>query len=73
MIRMFVGTWNVGGKSPHEGLDLKDWLKSPAEADIYVLGYAYNHINFLLLLIYRFWTNYIPSLLFCLDFKKSCR
>jgi endonuclease/exonuclease/phosphatase family metal-dependent hydrolase len=36
---MFVGTWNVGGKSPHEGLDLKDWLKSPADADIYVLGF----------------------------------
>uniref|UniRef100_A0A1J3JT24 Type I inositol 1,4,5-trisphosphate 5-phosphatase CVP2 n=1 Tax=Noccaea caerulescens TaxID=107243 RepID=A0A1J3JT24_NOCCA len=38
-LKMFVGTWNVGGKSPHEGLDLKDWLKSPAEADIYVLGF----------------------------------
>jgi hypothetical protein len=38
-LKMFVGTWNVGGKSPHEGLDLKDWLKSPADADIYVLGF----------------------------------
>ncbi|CAN8287370.1 unnamed protein product [Cochlearia groenlandica] len=36
-LKMFVGTWNVAGKSPHEGLDLKDWLKSPA--DIYVLGF----------------------------------
>ncbi|CAN8316838.1 unnamed protein product [Cochlearia groenlandica] len=38
-LKMFVGTWNVGGKSPHEGLDLKDWLKSPSDADIYVLGF----------------------------------
>ncbi|KAF8042392.1 hypothetical protein BT93_A0886 [Corymbia citriodora subsp. variegata] len=38
-LRMFVGTWNVGGKSPHEGLNLRDWLKSPAPADIYVLGF----------------------------------
>ncbi|KAE8661076.1 putative C2H2 and C2HC zinc fingers superfamily protein [Hibiscus syriacus] len=38
-LRMFVGTWNVGGKSPHHGLNLRDWLRSPAPADIYVLGY----------------------------------
>ncbi|KAF3442917.1 hypothetical protein FNV43_RR16835 [Rhamnella rubrinervis] len=38
-LRMFVGTWNVGGKSPHEGLNLKEWLSSPAPADIYVLGF----------------------------------
>ncbi|CAG7874348.1 unnamed protein product [Brassica rapa] len=38
-LKMFVGTWNVGGKSPHDGLDLKDWLQSPADADIYVLGF----------------------------------
>ncbi|GKV05766.1 hypothetical protein SLEP1_g17736 [Rubroshorea leprosula] len=38
-LRMFVGTWNVGGKSPHEGLNLRDWLKLPAPADIYVLGF----------------------------------
>ncbi|KAK2996250.1 hypothetical protein RJ639_025074 [Escallonia herrerae] len=37
--RMFVGTWNVGGKSPHEGLNLSDWLRTPAPADIYVLGF----------------------------------
>ncbi|PKI62129.1 hypothetical protein CRG98_017502 [Punica granatum] len=36
---MFVGTWNVGGKSPHEGLNLRDWLTSPTPADIYVLGF----------------------------------
>ncbi|KAE8727278.1 Type I inositol 1,4,5-trisphosphate 5-phosphatase CVP2 [Hibiscus syriacus] len=38
-LRMFVGTWNVGGKSPHHGLNLRDWLMSPAPADIYVLGF----------------------------------
>ncbi|XP_031273527.1 type I inositol polyphosphate 5-phosphatase 8-like isoform X1 [Pistacia vera] len=38
-LKMFVGTWNVGGKSPHDGLNLRDWLKSPAPADIYVLGF----------------------------------
>lgn len=36
--RMFVGTWNVGGKSPQDGLNLKEWLRQPAPADIYVLG-----------------------------------
>ncbi|KAL5546294.1 hypothetical protein UlMin_005981 [Ulmus minor] len=38
-LRMFVGTWNVGGKSPHDGLNLREWLSSPAPADIYVLGF----------------------------------
>ncbi|KAL3839573.1 hypothetical protein ACJIZ3_024164 [Penstemon smallii] len=38
-LRMFVGTWNVGGKSPHDGLDLNDWLRTKAPADIYVLGF----------------------------------
>ncbi|KAI3849344.1 hypothetical protein MKX03_001925 [Papaver bracteatum] len=37
--RIFVGTWNVGGKYPHEGLNLKDWLLNPVPADIYVLGF----------------------------------
>ncbi|XP_041023025.1 type I inositol polyphosphate 5-phosphatase 8 isoform X1 [Juglans microcarpa x Juglans regia] len=40
-LRMFVGTWNVGGKSPHEDedLNLRDWLSSLAPADIYVIGF----------------------------------
>ncbi|KAE9621857.1 putative inositol-polyphosphate 5-phosphatase [Lupinus albus] len=38
-LRMFVGTWNVGGKSPNNGLDLRDWLKSPSPAHIYVIGF----------------------------------
>nr|XP_029116977.1 type I inositol polyphosphate 5-phosphatase 8 isoform X2 [Elaeis guineensis] len=38
---MFVGTWNVGGRSPHQGeLNLKDWLMNTSSpADIYVLGF----------------------------------
>ena len=40
--RMFVGTWNVGGISPPEDLNLRDWLQTPASAaDIYVLGYVH--------------------------------
>ncbi|KAM6568017.1 hypothetical protein CsatB_016002 [Cannabis sativa] len=38
-LRTFVGTWNVGGISPHDGLNLRDWLKSPIQADIYVIGF----------------------------------
>ncbi|KAI3910242.1 hypothetical protein MKW92_033929 [Papaver armeniacum] len=37
--RLFVGTWNVEGKSPHEGLNIKDWLCTNSPADIYVLGF----------------------------------
>ncbi|XP_027917646.1 type I inositol polyphosphate 5-phosphatase 8-like [Vigna unguiculata] len=38
-LRMFVGTWNVGGKSPKEGLSLRNWLTSPSEPHIYVIGF----------------------------------
>ncbi|XP_062118139.1 type I inositol polyphosphate 5-phosphatase 8 [Humulus lupulus] len=38
-LRTFVGTWNVGGMAPHGGLNLRDWLKSPTPADIYVIGF----------------------------------
>ncbi|KAI4331718.1 hypothetical protein MLD38_029874 [Melastoma candidum] len=38
-LRMFVGTWNVGGRSPHPDLNLMDWLNLHAPADIYVLGF----------------------------------
>ncbi|XP_072952543.1 type I inositol polyphosphate 5-phosphatase 4-like [Typha angustifolia] len=37
--RIFVGTWNVGGKSPTRNLNLDDWLHSSPPADIYVLGF----------------------------------
>ncbi|KAG5408077.1 hypothetical protein IGI04_004396 [Brassica rapa subsp. trilocularis] len=38
-LRVFVATWNVGGKSPHSGLDLDDLLHVHSEFDIYVLGF----------------------------------
>nr|KYP70795.1 Type I inositol-1,4,5-trisphosphate 5-phosphatase CVP2 [Cajanus cajan] len=38
-LRMFVGTWNVGGKSPNEALNLRNWLTCPSPADIYVIGF----------------------------------
>ncbi|MQL68182.1 hypothetical protein Taro_000466, partial [Colocasia esculenta] len=38
-LRMFVGTWNVGGRAPNPGLNLREWLSTLAPADIYVLGF----------------------------------
>lgn len=37
--RIFVATWNVGGKSPPSYLSLEDWLHTSPPADIYVLGF----------------------------------
>ncbi|KAK8925997.1 Type I inositol 1,4,5-trisphosphate 5-phosphatase CVP2 [Platanthera zijinensis] len=39
--RMFVGTWNVGGRAPDSGLNLRELLtfSSSSPADIYVLGF----------------------------------
>lgn len=37
---MFVGTWNVGGKAPEPDLNLSHLLRTPAPADIYVIGYS---------------------------------
>ncbi|KAH6798312.1 hypothetical protein C2S51_000409 [Perilla frutescens var. frutescens] len=37
--RIFVATWNVGGKSPPSYLNLKDWLHTSPPADVYVLGF----------------------------------
>ncbi|KAK8480297.1 hypothetical protein V6N11_044534, partial [Hibiscus sabdariffa] len=36
--RVFVATWNVGGKSPDSKLNLDDILQVHEESDIYVLG-----------------------------------
>lgn len=36
--RVFVATWNVGGKSPHNDLNLDDILEFD-QSDIYVLGF----------------------------------
>jgi hypothetical protein len=36
---MFAGTWNVGGITPPDDLELADWLETKAKSyDIYVLG-----------------------------------
>ncbi|XP_050367748.1 type I inositol polyphosphate 5-phosphatase 5 isoform X3 [Argentina anserina] len=37
--RIFVATWNVGGKSPNNGLNLEDFLQVEGSSDIYVLGF----------------------------------
>ncbi|TQE14095.1 hypothetical protein C1H46_000014 [Malus baccata] len=37
--RIFVATWNVGGKSPNNGLNLQDFLQVEGSSDIYVLGF----------------------------------
>ncbi|XP_045823108.1 type I inositol polyphosphate 5-phosphatase 5 isoform X1 [Trifolium pratense] len=37
--RIFVATWNVGGKSPNFDLNLQDFLLVEGSADIYVLGF----------------------------------
>ncbi|MED6210276.1 hypothetical protein PIB30_062654 [Stylosanthes scabra] len=40
-LRVFVGTWNVAGRSPIGSLavDLEDWLNLKDAADVYVLGF----------------------------------
>lgn len=37
--RVFVATWNVGGRSPSIHLNLEDWLHTSPAADIYVIGF----------------------------------
>lgn len=36
---VFVGTWNVAGITPHDNLDLENWLKPNEQPDIYVIGF----------------------------------
>lgn len=39
-VKVFAGTWNVGGVAPPDDLDLEDWLDTKAKSyDIYVLGF----------------------------------
>jgi len=40
-VRICVGTWNVGGKLPHDDLDIDDWIDTDDPADIYVFGYVF--------------------------------
>jgi len=68
---MFVGTWNVGGKSPNENLDLKNWLISTSPADIYVIGYIFIlTISFYLILssMFPIWLTTTLSVVFYLFF-----
>ncbi|KAL8162594.1 hypothetical protein V2J09_014083 [Rumex salicifolius] len=37
-IRVCVGTWNVGGKTPPDDLEIDEWIESSEPADVYVLG-----------------------------------
>nr|XP_034591650.1 type I inositol polyphosphate 5-phosphatase 5 [Setaria viridis] len=37
--QMFVATWNVGGKTPNNRLNLQDFLQVEESPDIYVLGF----------------------------------
>ncbi|KAF7079447.1 hypothetical protein CFC21_083677 [Triticum aestivum] len=37
--RIFVATWNLGGRAPPCSLGLHDWLHTSPPADIYVLGF----------------------------------
>ncbi|KAK3268848.1 hypothetical protein CYMTET_22671 [Cymbomonas tetramitiformis] len=38
-LRLFVGTWNVAGRTPARDLNLKDWLDPQEDADILVVGF----------------------------------
>ncbi|XP_062224480.1 type I inositol polyphosphate 5-phosphatase 10-like isoform X2 [Phragmites australis] len=38
-VRIFVSTWNVGGKTPTAALNLDDFLPPDDHSDIYVLGF----------------------------------
>ncbi|XP_021312767.1 type I inositol polyphosphate 5-phosphatase 10 isoform X2 [Sorghum bicolor] len=38
-IRIFVSTWNVGGKTPTAALNMDDFLPPDDNSDIYVLGF----------------------------------
>ncbi|KAJ3673593.1 hypothetical protein LUZ60_005585 [Juncus effusus] len=37
--RIFVATWNVGGKTPSNNMNIEEWLHSSPPSDIYVLGF----------------------------------
>ncbi|XP_022949924.1 type I inositol polyphosphate 5-phosphatase 5-like [Cucurbita moschata] len=37
--RVFAGTWNVGGRTPNDGMNLEEFLQVEECADIYVIGF----------------------------------
>ncbi|XP_052620655.1 type I inositol polyphosphate 5-phosphatase 2-like isoform X2 [Lactuca sativa] len=38
-LRLMIGTWNVAGRLPPDGLDVDDWLSMHQPADVYILGF----------------------------------
>ncbi|KAL2525245.1 Type I inositol 1 [Abeliophyllum distichum] len=38
-VRAMVGTWNVAGRIPFDGLEIDEWLCMQEPADIYILGF----------------------------------
>ncbi|KAK3411680.1 hypothetical protein EUGRSUZ_I00419 [Eucalyptus grandis] len=38
-LRIFAGTWNVGGRTPNNTLNLQDFLQVEGSSDLYVLGF----------------------------------
>lgn len=38
-VRVMIGTWNVAGKLPNDGLNIDEWLCMHEQADIYILGF----------------------------------
>ncbi|XP_010677295.2 type I inositol polyphosphate 5-phosphatase 2 isoform X1 [Beta vulgaris subsp. vulgaris] len=38
-VRVTIGTWNVAGRPPSQGLDIDDWLCMEEPADIYIIGF----------------------------------
>jgi len=37
--RVFLATWNVGGRTPNNDLNLEDFLLVEGTADLYIYGY----------------------------------
>ncbi|KAJ7527800.1 hypothetical protein O6H91_16G071700 [Diphasiastrum complanatum] len=38
-LRIFVGTWNVAGKSPPTDLEMTEWLSTKDQVDLYIIGF----------------------------------
>ncbi|XP_010549596.1 PREDICTED: type I inositol polyphosphate 5-phosphatase 5-like, partial [Tarenaya hassleriana] len=38
-LRVFVATWNVGGRTPNNDLNLEDFLLVEGTADLYICGF----------------------------------
>lgn len=51
--RIFVGTWNVAGRSPVGSLavDLDEWLNLKDMAEVYVLGYVVSVFFFFFIIL----------------------